>query len=157
MLTITCQDCGNQVQIPRADVEAAGVLQCNCGSQNLDIRDPSGKQLVHTGQQPAAAAQAPVAQAPPMAPQGLIYTITCRACGNQVELEAEKYHAAGEVKCPCGSSDLKVEQPPPSTAELMMAVRQLNTVCKLCGNTDHPGWLELDDGRLFPCRACGGT
>jgi hypothetical protein len=92
-----------------------------------------------------------------MTAQGLVYTITCRSCGNEVEVTAAAYNAAGTVRCACGSEELDVRQPPPSTAELMMAVRQLKQTCALCGSSGHPGWVDVGDGQLFPCRACQGV
>jgi len=155
VVIITCKSCGNRVQIPRADVEAAGEVECRCGSKNLEIRDPSGKLLIHRSQQ--AAMQAGRAQAtagPQFSGAGMTYTVTCRRCGNQVEVDGAEFQAAGRVQCNCGSTDLDVQQPPPSTAEMMAAVRQLSSSCPLCGNT---GWVEVEGGRLFPCKACQGV
>jgi ribosomal protein S27E len=144
--------------MPRADVEAAGALNCSCGSEDLEIREPGGKLLVHKSQvakMQAAQSQAQVQGAPnPLAPEGLVYEITCLDCGNHVEVDGAAYDAAENVKCPCGSENLKVDRPPPSTAEMMMAVRQLSSRCPLCGNT---GWVETDGGKLYPCRACQGV
>ena len=148
VVIITCKSCGNVVQIPRPDVEAAHELNCSCGSTDLELRDPSGKKLL----------QAPPAQTPQMMPDGLVYTITCQGCGNQVEMDGAQYEAAEQagtkIQCKCGSTQLSVDRPPPTTAEMMMAVRAMTSGCPLCRGT---GWVEVDNGRMFPCRACQGV
>jgi hypothetical protein len=160
VVIIKCNGCDNVVQMPRADVEAADALNCSCGSTDLEIRDPSGNLLVHKSQAPQAGPpQVGAPQAPQMMmPEGLVYQITCQGCGNQVDMDGAQYEAAEQagqtIKCNCGSTDLKVERPPPTTAEMMMAVRQMTSGCPLCGNT---GWVEVEGGRMFPCKACQGV
>jgi hypothetical protein len=82
----------------------------------------------------------------------MTYEITCKRCGNCVEIEAEDYHRAGRVQCHCGSTDLEVKQPPPTSEELVVGFRSL----KMCPYCRGAGWIDADDGGRFPCGACAG-
>ncbi len=82
----------------------------------------------------------------------MTYEITCKRCGNCVEIDAKAYHHAKNVKCHCGSTELVVKQPPPTSEELVMGFQSL-MACPYCRGA---GWIQADDGGQFPCGACRG-
>jgi hypothetical protein len=79
-------------------------------------------------------------------------TITCKSCGNQVEIPLAEYLKYDNVKCHCGSTNLDVVQPPATAAEMVAAVNQLTNSCPAgCTN----GVVEVSPGELRMCGVCG--
>lgn len=79
-------------------------------------------------------------------------TITCLSCGNQVVLDQAQVAAAGAIRCHCGSTELDLAYPEPTSAELIAGFAGLSHWCPACGNT---GWVR-DQGTVLPCRRCQG-